>query len=318
MKKILLPLALFGIILGVQGQDQTINGVTFKTNGNVGIGTTQPLSLFHISSDLSGGSANNTIPNHGVLIGDNSTAGILNLGVDATGYFYSWLQSRDKTSSIYYNLALNPEGGNVGVGIRKPLSPLHISSGGNGGAANNYIPNQGIIVGGNDTAGILNLGIDANNLFHSWIQSRDKNSNLYYNLSLNPEGGNVGIGTTSPDMKLTVKGNIHAEEVLIDLNVPAPDYVFKKDYDLRSIEEVEKFIIENNHLPEIPSAKEFEQNGVMQAEMDMNLLKKVEELTLYIIVQEKKIKKLESLNQKLVELQSRLEKLESKKLKILS
>ena len=51
--------------------------------------------------------------------------------------------------------------------------------------------------------------------------------------------GNVGIGTTNPDMKLTVKGNIHAEEVKIDLNVPVPDYVFKKDYQLRTIEELE-------------------------------------------------------------------------------
>ncbi|WP_271765421.1 tail fiber protein [Aquimarina algiphila] len=103
--------------------------------------------------------------------------------------------------------------------------------------------------------------------------------------------GNIGIGTTNPDMKLTVKGNIHAEEVKIDLNVPAPDYVFKSDYNLRSIEEVETFIKENSHLPEIPSAKEFEQNGVMQAQMDMNLLKKIEELTLYTIQQEKQLDK---------------------------
>ncbi len=132
--------------------------------------------------------------------------------------------------------------------------------------------------------------------------------------------GKVGIGTTSPDMKLTVKGNIHAEEVKIDLSVPAPDYVFKEDYNLRSIEEVEEFIKENSHLPEIPSAKEFEQHGVMLAEMDMNLLKKIEELTLYTIQQEKKIEKLEKkieevklFNKNLLELQSRLEKLESEK-----
>ncbi|WP_411032057.1 hypothetical protein [Spongiimicrobium sp. 3-5] len=120
--------------------------------------------------------------------------------------------------------------------------------------------------------------------------------------------GYLGIGTANPDMKLTVNGNIHAKEVKIDLSVPAPDYVFKEDYNLRSIEVVEEFIKENGHLPEIPSAKEFEQHGVMLAEMDMNLLKKIEELTLYTIQQEKKIEKqtqqmeeLKSLVQKLIE-----------------
>ncbi|QXP60920.1 tail fiber protein [Olleya sp. HaHaR_3_96] len=136
----------------------------------------------------------------------------------------------------------------------------------------------------------------------------------------NHSTGDVGIGTTNPDMKLTVKGNIHAEEVKIDLNVPAPDYVFKNDYNLRSIEEVEKFIKENSHLPEIPSAKEFEQNGIMQAEMDMKLLKKIEELTLYTIQQQKEIQTLKEENKslnllatKFLELQKRLEMLENKK-----
>jgi hypothetical protein len=77
------------------------------------------------------------------------------------------------------------------------------------------------------------------------------------------ETGNVGIGTINPDMKLTVKGNIHAEEVKIDLSVPAPDYVFKEEYNLKSIQEVEIFIKINDHLPEIPSAKELDENGIM-------------------------------------------------------
>ncbi len=129
--------------------------------------------------------------------------------------------------------------------------------------------------------------------------------------------GKVGIGTTQPDMELTVNGTIHAKEIKIDLDIPAPDYVFKEDYNLRSLEEVENFILENSHLPEIPSAKEFEQNGIMQSEMNMSLLKKIEELVLYTIQQEKKIKsqdekidKLELINKKLLELQIRLEKLE--------
>ncbi len=95
--------------------------------------------------------------------------------------------------------------------------------------------------------------------------------------------GNIGIGTTNPDSKLTVKGNIHAEEVKVDLSVPGPDYVFKEDYDLKPLEEVQNYIEEHGHLPNIPSATEMEENGIQLGEMNMKLLEKIEELTLYVI-----------------------------------
>ncbi|OXA91091.1 tail fiber protein [Flavobacterium hercynium] len=101
--------------------------------------------------------------------------------------------------------------------------------------------------------------------------------------------GNVGIGTDSPDELLTVKGKIHTKEVRVDLGFTPPDYVFESDYQLKSLHEVENYIKENKHLPEIPSAKEIEKNGLMLAEMNMSLLKKIEELTLYSIDQNKKI-----------------------------
>ncbi|WP_264536578.1 hypothetical protein [Flavobacterium sp. N1736] len=100
--------------------------------------------------------------------------------------------------------------------------------------------------------------------------------------------GNVGIGTEHPDAKLAVNGTIHSKEVKVDSNIPVPDYVFAKDYKLRSLQEVENYVNQNSHLPEIPSAKEFEKNGIQLAEMNMALLKKVEELTLYAIEQERK------------------------------
>ena len=104
-------------------------------------------------------------------------------------------------------------------------------------------------------------------------------------------GNNVGIGTMTPDEKLTVKGKIHTQEVRVDMSGPlaVPDYVFAKDYKLKSLEEVEEFIKQNSHLPEIPSAKEIEKNGLMLAEMNMSLLKKIEELTLYMIEMKKEI-----------------------------
>jgi hypothetical protein len=110
--------------------------------------------------------------------------------------------------------------------------------------------------------------------------------------------GNVGIGSTNPNEKLTVNGTIYGKEVKVDLNVPGPDYVFEKDYDLQPLSEVESFINQHKHLPEIPSAEEMKANGIYLQEMNMLLLKKVEELTLHLIKQEKEI---ETLKQKVYE-----------------
>ena len=106
------------------------------------------------------------------------------------------------------------------------------------------------------------------------------------------QSGNVGIGTTQPDAKLSVKGKIHAEEVLVDLNIPGPDYVFDKDYSLLSLKETADFIKANRHLPDVPSAKQMEKEGVNVIEMQMKLLQKIEELTLHVIRQQDMIDKL--------------------------
>lgn len=71
-------------------------------------------------------------------------------------------------------------------------------------------------------------------------------------------------------------------------NTP-PDYVFEKNYDLTPLSKVEQFIYENGHLKDIPSAKEFKENGVNLVDVNMKLLRKVEELTLYTIELNKKI-----------------------------
>lgn len=105
--------------------------------------------------------------------------------------------------------------------------------------------------------------------------------------------GKVGIGTSVPDKKLTVAGKIHAERVKVDLNVPWPDYVFHENYNLRNLEELEKFISMNKHLPEIPSAKEMMKEGVSLSVMSMLLQKKAEELTLYIIEHENRLNNIE-------------------------
>jgi hypothetical protein len=104
--------------------------------------------------------------------------------------------------------------------------------------------------------------------------------------------GNVGIGTTTPgSFKLAVNGKIWGTEVQVALNNPGPDYVFNSDYNLLSLEEIKTYIDKNKHLPEVPSAKEMEANGVQLGEMNMLLLKKIEELTLYMIRQDEQNKR---------------------------
>ena len=99
--------------------------------------------------------------------------------------------------------------------------------------------------------------------------------------------------TSSEPFKLFVSGGIRTEEVQIDLETNWPDYVFADNYNLRPLSEVETFIQQNHHLPEVPSAQEVADNGILVGEMNATLLKKVEELTLYMIELEKKVKELE-------------------------
>jgi Small-conductance mechanosensitive channel len=128
---------------------------------------------------------------------------------------------------------------------------------------------------------------------------------------INTVNGNIGISTTAPDQKLTVKGKIHAEEVIVDLNVPAADYVFAKDYSLMPLHKVEQYVKTNSHLPDVPSATEIKDKGLSMGEMQNKLLQKIEELTLYAIEQNKKIQQLEKQNQQIAQQNQRIEQLEN-------
>ncbi len=131
-----------------------------------------------------------------------------------------------------------------------------------------------------------------------YLRAGSKNLNFgnYGNVAIADDGGNVGIGTDVPasGYKVDVRGNVNISGQVTVASVKtgvwsiAPDYVFGKDYKLASLDHVEKYINENQHLPEIPSAKEMKSGGMDLAEMNLKLLKKVEELTLYAIQQRKR------------------------------
>lgn len=110
----------------------------------------------------------------------------------------------------------------------------------------------------------------------------------YIDAMMITDEGNVIIGVRHPDSKLVVNGTIKASEVIITAQ-PTADFVFADDYTLRPLDEVQAFIEANKHLPEVPSAKDMEENGMGMAKMNQLLLQKVEELTLYMIEQQKQI-----------------------------
>jgi hypothetical protein len=130
------------------------------------------------------------------------------------------------------------------------------------------------------------------------------NSGANNYLVLQPSWGNTGIGTYSPNAKLhvdgtqligstsariatgyslSVDGNIIAEQVTVQNSVAWPDYVFSDNYKLMPLEDVEKSIQKNKHLPNIPSAAVIEKDGIKLGEMSTKQMEKLEELTLYII-----------------------------------
>lgn len=177
--------------------------------------------------------------------------------------------------------------GNVGIGTNIPAAALELNRAfGNDVGIKLHQPGSSVWdIKNTATSGIFTIGAGGSS---------------YFNIARLT--GNVGIGTTNPDQKLTVKGKIHSEEVIVDLLVPA-DYVFEKyytgksnlkaDYQLPTLAEVENYTKENHHLPNVPSAETIKEKGLQLGEMSNILLQKIEELTLYVIEQNKKIKVLE-------------------------
>ena len=255
--------------------------------GNVGIGTVLPTSMLEINS-------NDTKFITFKRVGNLKKAHI-GYGTVNDGGIY--LGTEDNQYSLWVQ-----QNGNIGIGTTTPSAKLHISG---------YVTNKD----NHKIAAILSSS------YNNWVHfggsksGRIRGSNegylvvdsyptgtnnrLYLNLSSSGDvaiaygGGNVGIGIIFPSHKLHVNGNIKASSFISDTKTYA-DFVFKPDYNLKSLNDVEQFIKNNGHLPDIPSEKEALKNGIDLTEMNVKLLQKIEELTLYSIDQEKRIQDLEN------------------------
>jgi hypothetical protein len=275
------------------------------STGDVGIGTTSPAFRLHVVN----GTNSNSMELGGTstvgfgLTGTNSGTYGLYAGVASTGR--SWIQGGTHAgAAIAYDLILQGAGGYLGVGANAPYYKLQAQSADRGVAlfhstSTGNTGNLAIINAGNQNYGVFGVvssgAAPTPDVFGLGYSSAANAS--FTNIINWTTGGRVGIGTSTPDEALTVKGQIHSYDVRVDAESEVvPDYVFEKDYDLLPLSEVEAYVRQNKHLPEVPSAKEMEAEGISLKEMNLLLLRKVEELTLHLIEQNKEIAQLKQHN----------------------
>ena len=259
----------------------------WPANGNVGIGTTNPLAPLDVSGNI-------ILRNYQNVPGGGTSILLTPFGDDYThsprirSYLDYAAYNESKTRLILSSYwdghkdELTLMNGKVGINTLSPAAALNVDPKGPGG----------ILIGNPNTSSgyytSLILNISAEKDGFASIQSIRSAGSQYGTVSINPDGGNVGIGTSSPTAKLSVKGNVHAQEIKVHVD-NWPDYVFESDYSIGSLSELEEFIKKNQHLPEMPSALQVKQNGVELGTMNARLLKKIEELTLHLIEKDKQI-----------------------------
>jgi uncharacterized coiled-coil protein SlyX len=313
MKKIIFLSALCVLISSINNA-QTTN--VYPPDGNVGIGATSPTSRLVVQSNSgqteslaqfkisdapndyfqilnATGSPNQFIPSitghHQsdnrpsiYIVGstsdtnDNGNHSIVTFDARRptssvqTRPLFSWTSYTTKMMTMTAN-------GNLGIGTTNPLFKLHIKN-----------PIGGAVLG--IERGGKTWGVDIENTGDRLFFRHTNNPNV---MTIDHRNGSINIGTTKyfSDYKLSVNGKIQASEIKV--HTGWADFVFKKNYNLPTLQEVENHIIEKGHLPNIPSAKEVEQNGIHLGEMNAKLLQKIEELTLYVIEQNKKTEQLQ-------------------------
>jgi hypothetical protein len=253
-------------------------------------------SIFDFDGGLTPFSILGGAPDNSLFIRDNGNVGIgtatpaarlevsggevrLPPGQGGTGFTHFNLSGNGQ-NYIRGTTVLADNGGNVGIGTTTPAAKLEVS-----GGEVRFPPGAG-------AAGFthFNFTFDGKNYIRGTTIIADN-------------GGSVGIGTTAPSSKLHVNGGdirVSGGSFIDDgttLNVP--DYVFEPHYKLMPLDELRKFVSREKHLPNVPSANDVKKEGLNLSQVQMRLLEKVEELTLYTLKQDEQVKALQSENAKL-------------------
>ncbi len=166
-----------------------------------------------------------------------------------------------------------------------------------------YVRDDGAV---HSKAGVTVVTENAANIWQPLlVQDGASGEDLFYvanNGQISTKGGlRVLDANDDVQFKISDEGYMTAREVKVTLK-PIPDYVFEPDYDLLTLDELETYIAKNKHLPNIPSAKEIEKNGIGLGDLQVRELEKIEELTLYILQLNKRLEALEKENEELKKL----------------
>lgn len=295
-----------------KAQDQTING-------NLNIGTGYHNALGYGPRIYFLGNSDDFFISH-FNSGGNQSEFRFGIGDD--------FQPEDKFSigvnyagdGQWYDRMVVQGDGNVGIGTSSPQSKLQV----NGGAV--VVGTNSVITNADGHLSIGNITEDSNPTQADWVPNSTLllNAKDYSSIGFHDSGvrvdfiragngtiqlgydggwgnaniglplgiwnaqGNVGIGTLNPQEKLSVKGKIRAQEIKVEMTGWS-DFVFEPKYNLMPLGSLECYINENKHLPGIPSAADVMEQGIELGEMNKKLLQKIEELSLYIIQQDKRI-----------------------------
>lgn len=290
------------VTLFAQAWSSGPNGSIYYNGGNIGIGTSMPNNSLQIITPPS--NASPVIVNEANGVGGmslNAVSGYSGLALGARWDGNNWIAMNPTAAffyktpnlfAVYGNSGLSPNTtysptmrmgmdlstGNLGIGSSSPTERLTVVDAGNvnpfSGTLGVYAANltQGVVVGYSGISKTTNNGQN----------SLSVDATATGNLLLQTQAtGNVGIGTTNPQNKLSVNGTIQAKEVVVNANWS--DSVFDSAYQLQPLDDLAKYIRQNHHLPEIPSQSEVEGKGVRVGDIESKLLAKIEELTLRII-----------------------------------
>ena len=301
----------FGLWLQSSGRNDLSVNYPLLLNpngGNVGIGTTSPTTKLSVAGAFTPAYMQIAVKNN--TVGEGIGISFNEVNDARKGHIYAQsgngLIIGDETG---YGLRIFSggsevltarNGGNVGIGTTNPTAKLDVN-----GTAN--FTNSVLLSGGSGTvANKIGFNADASNYYIQGILNGMQYSpyavgNFSFtsgNGNWNFTNGNVGIGTIAfpTGYKLAVGGDIIAERVVVKLQANWPDYVFTPSYHRASLQEIEKYINQNHHLPNIPSAQEVSEKGIDIGSMNTKFMEKIEELTLYLIEQNRKLEALEKKN----------------------